>query len=83
MTEEQLKIIMQQDEKSWFTLGSLSDKTSLDESEVQKLIKKSNLFVQSSSLTSEGENLFSTKENFQKEGSLASRIIGAFKNRID
>lgn len=83
MNDKELKKIMQQEKQTWFTLSNLSEKASLGESEVQKVIKKSNLFVQSSSLTNEGENLFSTREDFQKKGSIANRILGAFKNRID
>ncbi len=81
--EEELKKIMQQDDKTWFTISDLSQKADLEESKVQKLINSSKLFVQSSSLTEDGENLFSTRDDFQEKGSLTSRILGAFKNRID
>jgi hypothetical protein len=83
MNEDELKKIMYQEDQTWFTLSKLSAKTKIQESELQKVIKKSNLFVQSSSVTSEGENLFSTRDEFKENGSFASRVLGAFKNRID
>ena len=73
---------MQKDDHTWFTLSGLSEKTNLKETEIQKILKNSELFVQSSA-SKNGENLFSTRADFQKEGSFASKIIGAFKNRID
>jgi hypothetical protein len=82
MNEEELKNIMQNDEQTWFTLGNLSKKTNLNESAIQKILKNSNQFVQSSS-SKDGENLFTTREEFKEKSSFASRIIGAFKNRID
>ena len=83
MDEEELKNIMDKDEKTWFTLSKLSEKTKLKESDIQKMVTKSKKFVQSSSLTSEGENMFSTRDDFQKKGSVINKILGAFKNRID
>lgn len=83
MNEEELKNKMNLSKQTWFTLNNLSENTELKESEVEKLIKKSNLFVQSSSLSEEGENLFSTREDFRKTSSITNRILGAFKNRID
>lgn len=83
MNEDDLKNIMQQDSQAWFTLSNLSAKTNLPQLDVQKIIKNSKLFVQSSSLTDEGENLFTTRDEFQEKGSLGNKILGAFKNRID
>ncbi len=82
MNEEELKNIMQKDEQTWFTVSNLSEKTSLNESAIQKMLKNSNLFVQSSS-PKDGENLFTTRDEFQEKSSFTSKIIGAFKNRID
>jgi hypothetical protein len=83
MNGEELKKTMQDDPNTWMTLRELSSKTNLPESDIQKVIRKSNLFVQSSSLNAANENVFSTRQEFQTKSSLTNKIIGAFKNRID
>ena len=82
MNEEELRDIMQKDDQTWFTLDGLSKKTNLQESQIQKLLKNSELFVQSSAAEN-GENLFSTRADFKEKGSFTSKLLGAFKNRID
>jgi len=83
MTAEELKEIMLKDNNTWVTLNDLTNKAGVQQSEIKKLINTSSLFVRSASTSKEGEDLFSTKEEFQKKGSFAQKFLGAFKNRID
>jgi len=83
MNKDEIKKIMQDDDKTWFTISNLSERTQMKESEIQKLITNSSEFAQSSSRSPDGENLFSTRDDFQKSGNIVNRLLGAFKNRID
>lgn len=74
---------MDKDDKTWFTLQNLSELTQKSDSEIQGIIKHSDLFVRSSIPDDAGETLFSTKYDYQQKGSILNRFIGAFKNRID
>lgn len=83
MNPEDLYKLIKSDPNTWFTLNEIAQKSNIPESEVQKLVTNSNLFVRSGSLSSSGENLFATREDFQKNESFANKVLGAFKNRID
>lgn len=83
MNDENLKHIMKNEDKTWFTLRNLSEIAQIPELEIQTIIKKSHLFAQSAASTDLGEKLFSTRDDFQNKVSFANRILGAFKNRID
>jgi hypothetical protein len=83
MTPEELANLMKEDKKTWFTLTDLSQKINTSVPEVQKILKKSNLFVRSSIRDEEGQDLYSSREDFQKKESFTNKILGAFKNRID
>ena len=83
MNDENLKHIMKNEDKTWFTLRNLSEIAQIPEQEIQTIIKKSQLFAQSAASTDSGEKLFSTRDDFQNKVSFANRILGVFKNRID
>ncbi|MCU7549863.1 hypothetical protein OCK74_12095 [Chitinophagaceae bacterium LB-8] len=84
MDAEQLYATMKQDtSKVWYTLEDISEITNEDVFNIEKVLNKSDLFVRSSMLSKNGEQLYTTKNDFKKNASFAQKIIGAFKNRID
>lgn len=83
MNSEELKKMMDADEKTWFTLQNLSSITQQPYHEIQGAIKNSDLFVRSSIPDNSGNALYATKKDYEEKGSFFNKVIGAFKNRID
>ena len=83
MKAEELKKIMDTDERTWFTVQNLSSITQEPYSEIQGTIKNSDLFVRSSVPDNSGNTLYATKRDYEEKGSIYNKLIGAFKNRID
>lgn len=83
MNADELKRIMDADERTWFTLQNLSSITQEPYAEIQGAIKNSDLFVRSSVPDNSGNSLYATKKGYEEKGSFFNKVIGAFKNRID
>ncbi len=84
MTPKNLQEKIQQDpSKTWYTLKDLVQLTNAESFEIEKIVNKSDLFVRSSNSSETGEQLFTTRNDFEKKASFGTKILGAFKNRID
>ena len=66
----------------WKTISELQGATGSTANEITKVINQSADFVQSSKVI-DGENLYTTRKAFKNNESFFSKVIGAFKNRID
>ncbi|ACU61745.1 hypothetical protein [Chitinophaga pinensis] len=67
----------------WYPLSELVTKTGEDPVNVLKDLNASDKVVRSSRLSKDGDQLFASKEDFSKSEPLLSKVIAAFRNRID
>ena len=75
---------MDQDrDKVWYTLQELASGTGQDPADIAKTLNSTSDFVRSARPSDAGEQVFASKNDFRRHISIADKIIGAFKNRID
>lgn len=70
-------------EESWKSINELASLTGIDQNQISNILLSSNDFVQSTRMIKNGEPLFTTKGSFRSGASFISKMLGAFKNRID
>jgi predicted S18 family serine protease len=83
MTANELYQIMSERNQTWFTINELATITQTPFSEIEKFLNNSDLFVRSSQTSPSGEKLFSTRKEFTQKAKFYTKLMGAFKNRID
>lgn len=68
---------------TWRTVHGVAKQTGLPEATVFKVISdNTDDIVQSSVPSTSGSILFTTREHFNEKGTVAEKIIGAFKGRV-
>lgn len=84
MKPEKLLHYMDQDrDKVWYTLQELAIGTGHNPADIAKILNSSPDFVRSARPSDAGDQVFASKHDFRQHTSIADKIIGAFKNRID
>lgn len=78
-----IKIIESDDTKQWFTIKDLSEISGMSEKDLIEIISKDSNFLRSTHLSKDNLARFTTKKDFDEKGSVFSKVLGAFKNRID
>jgi hypothetical protein len=68
----------------WRTIDGISAETGLPPDVVRTVInlEKENI-IQSSTPTEDGKDVFTTMAHYSRNASTLSKILGAFKNRLD
>ena len=80
--EKILKTFEENTENHWKTISEIQGATGSTTNEIVKVITDSGEFVQSSKII-DGETVFTTKKAFRDNEPFFTKVLGAFKNRID
>lgn len=67
----------------WRTLNEISRQADVKLDDVIKIVTTSKDFVESSYRNTDGEPVFTTRKVFRKKAPFLTKMIGAFRNRID
>ena len=69
-------------EFKWRTIGGIAKETGLSRDVVLQVINVvADKIIKSSVPSSDGQELYTTREHFREKGSVGERLLGAIKNR--
>lgn len=66
--------------KTWQTIDDISKQTGEEANKLQEKLNNSALFVKSNN---GGTEMYTTRQEFKQNEGFLTKIIGAFRNRID
>lgn len=80
---ELINLIEGDESKEWYTIKDLTKMSGISESDIIDILSTDDNFLRSTHLSKDNLARFTTKKDFDQKGSFFSKVVGAFKNRID
>ena len=84
-TEQDISAVMKALEKpefEWRTVNGIANDAGLEQEQVQKaLVAVADRVVRSAQPTTDGQQLYTTRDRFRVAASIGEKILGAIKNR--